>query len=298
MTVSRHFETAHQCEGGMQFLDFLVHLALQEDIGRGDVTTETVVDPSREGEASVFGREPFIVSGSRVFQKVFRFVDPHVRVSSFCSDGDYVEKNKEVFTIRGRLQSLLKAERTALNFLQRLCGIATLTGKMCAAVAGTSCRILDTRKTTPLWRDLEKEAVRHGGGTNHRFGLYDGVLIKDNHIKASGSIGEAIRRARSSAPHTLKIEVEVENLEELEEAIEAGADIVMLDNFSIDDIRRAVEQARGRCLLEVSGGVSLETVGEIAKTGVNFISCGALTHSARSIDLSMEITQVGTYLKL
>jgi nicotinate-nucleotide pyrophosphorylase (carboxylating) len=184
----------------------------------------------------------------------------------------------------------LTGERTALNFAQRLCGIASLTRKMADAIEGTGCRLLDTRKTTPLWRGLEKEAVRHGGGANHRFGLADGVLIKDNHIAAAGGIKEAVRRAHEGAPHTLRIEVEVENLAELDEAISAGADIVLLDNFSLDMLRSAAAIGKGRVTLEASGGVSLETVRAIAETGVDFVSCGALTHSARAIDLTMEFS--------
>jgi nicotinate-nucleotide pyrophosphorylase (carboxylating) len=193
-----------------------------------------------------------------------------------------------VFKLTGAMQALLTGERLALNLLQRLSGVATLTRLMVEAMSGTSCRLLDTRKTTPLWRALEKEAVRHGGGANHRFGLYDGVLIKDNHIAAVGGVREAVQRARQRVSHTLKIEVEVENLQELEIAISAGADVILLDNFSLEDLKTAVAVTSGRCLLEASGGVTLERIRAIAETGVNFISCGALTHSARAIDVSME----------
>ncbi len=186
------------------------------------------------------------------------------------------------------MRALLTGERTALNFAQRLCGVATLTRKMADAIAGTGCRLLDTRKTTPLWRSLEKEAVAHGGGRNHRFGLFDGILIKDNHIAAAGSIGESVRLARENAPHTLRIEIEVETAGQLEEAIAAGADVVLLDNFTLDMLREAVAIAKGRVLLEASGGVNLQTVRAIAETGVDFVSCGALTHSAPAIDLTME----------
>lgn len=273
----------------MDPLDWLVRLALHEDLGHGDVTSETVVDPETTGEALVFGREPFVLSGSKPFRKVFYFMDPAIQVSGLVEDGTRVEANREVFRIKGRLQSILKAERTALNFLQRLCGIATLTRQMVDALGGKPCKVLDTRKTTPLWRAFEKEAVRHGGGVNHRFGLYDGILIKDNHVAACGGVRQAVQKAREGAPHMLKIEVEVENLKDLREAIEAGADIVLLDNFSLDGLREAVRAAAGRCLLEASGGVTLDRIRAIAETGVDLISCGALTHSAKAIDLTMEI---------
>jgi nicotinate-nucleotide pyrophosphorylase (carboxylating) len=273
----------------MELQELLIWLAVQEDLSHGDVTTDAVVDPVIVGEASVFGREPFVLSGSRAFLRVFRFVDSEVHITgSFC-DGDKVPSNVEVFRVRGNLQSILKAERTALNFLQRLCGIATLTSRMVEAMGDVPCRLLDTRKTTPLWRALEKAAVIHGGGRNHRFGLADGVLIKDNHIAACGSVREAVARARRRAPHTLRIEVEVENLDALEEALQAGADVVLLDNFSLEDLRAAVAQAAGRCMLEASGGVTIERIRDMAETGVHLISCGALTHSARAIDLTLEL---------
>lgn len=269
-------------------LDFLIRLAIEEDVGHGDVTTAAVVDADAVGEAVVFGREPFVLSGSVPFTRVFQLLDPEVIIEPTFRDGDEIPANAPAFRIRGRLRSLLTAERTALNFLQRLSGIATLTRRMAEAISGTHCRLLDTRKTTPLWRSLEKSAVSHGGGWSHRFGLSDGILIKDNHIQAAGGVRQALVRARKNAPHTLKIEVEVETLDQLEEALNAGADIVMLDNFSLEMLKDAVDRAQGRCLLEASGGVNPSTVGQIAKTGVHLISCGALTHSARAIDISME----------
>jgi len=269
-------------------LEFLIHLAVQEDVAHGDVTTEAVVDAEAMGSAVVFGREPFVLSGTLAFRQVFQVVDPTVEIEAIHEDGDDVPANEDVFRVRGRLRSLLTAERTALNFVQRLSGIATLTRRMTQAISTCSARLLDTRKTTPLWRTLEKAAVRHGGGCNHRFGLSDGILIKDNHIQAAGGIRKALERARSSAAHTLRVEIEVENLDQLDEALDAGADIVMLDNFSIEMLKAAVERVGDRCLLEASGGVELSTVRQIAETGVHLISCGALTHSARSIDMSME----------
>ena len=271
-------------------IDELFRLALLEDVGSGDATTLSIIPPGLESSAVVFGREPFILSGSKPFRRIFELLDPEIRIECPFPDGDRIEPNVAVFRIEGRVRTLLTGERTALNFAQRLSGIATLTRKMSQAVAGTGCQLLDTRKTTPLWRSLEKEAVRHGGGRNHRFGLSDGILIKDNHIAAAGSIKAAVRRAREGAPHTLRIEIEVESIGQLDEAIAAGADIVLLDNFTLDMLREAVAIGKGRVVLEASGGVSLETVRAIAETGVDFVSCGALTHSARAIDLTMEFS--------
>jgi len=270
--------------------ELLIWLALQEDLGHGDVTTQATVAAGRPGTAVVFGREPLVLSGSQPFRKVFDLIDPAVQVASLFRDGDRIDANVPVFRLEGAMPSLLTGERLALNLLQRLSGIATLTRQMTDAISGTSCRLLDTRKTTPLWRALEKQAVRHGGGTNHRFGLYDGVLIKDNHIAAVGGVREAVRRARQHVAHVLKVEVEVETLQDLEVALEAGADVVLLDNFSLEDLKAAVALTAGRCLLEASGGVTLDRVRAIAETGVDYISCGALTHSARAIDVSMEFT--------
>ena len=274
----------------MDRTELLIWLALQEDLGHGDVTTEATVAAGRPGTAVVFGREPFVLSGSQPFRKVFDLIDPAVQVASLFRDGDRIDANVPVFRLEGAMPSLLTGERLALNLLQRLSGIATLTRQMTDAISGTSCRLLDTRKTTPLWRALEKQAVRHGGGTNHRFGLYDGVLIKDNHIAAVGGVCEAVRRARQHVAHVLKVEVEVETLQDLEVALEAGADVVLLDNFSLEDLKAAVALTAGRCLLEASGGVTLDRVRAIAETGVDYISCGALTHSARAIDVTMEFT--------
>lgn len=274
----------------MEWLDFLLRSAIQEDLGYRDVTSEAVIEADHVGRAVVLGREPFVLSGSHPCQRIFQLVDQDIRIECFFRDGEKIQPDIPVFAIEGRVRSLLSAERTALNLLQRLSGVATLTRQMVEAISGTSCKLLDTRKTTPLWRSLEKQAVRHGGGTNHRFGLSDGVLIKDNHVAAAGGVREAVQRARKSAPHTLKIEVEVESLEQFEEALEAAVDIVLLDNFTIDMMRQAVAVNRGRALLEVSGGVVLKTVRAIAETGVDLISCGALTHSARAIDISMELS--------
>lgn len=274
----------------MIHVDRLIDLALQEDIGHGDMTTEALIDADAKGKALVFGREPFVLSGSEPFRRVFGLLDSSVRVESRFGDGDHVEADVPFFTLEGSMRALLSGERTALNLLQRLCGIATLTRRMADAMKGTSCRLLDTRKTTPLWRALEKAAVRHGGGSNHRFGLFDGVLIKDNHIAASGGVRQAVERARKGSHHLLKVEVEVETIGQLEEALNAGADVILLDNFSLEMLKEAVERNRGRALLEASGGVTLERIPSIAETGVDFVSCGALTHSARAIDITMELS--------
>jgi nicotinate-nucleotide pyrophosphorylase (carboxylating) len=269
--------------------DLLLWLALEEDLGHGDVTTEATVDPELKSRAVVKSHEPFVLSGTYPFRRIFELLDPSVRVTSELADGEHVEAETPVFYVEGRVRTLLTGERTALNLLQRLCGIATATRRMAEALAGAPCKLLDTRKTVPLWRCFEKDAVRHGGGHNHRFNLADGVLIKDNHVQVAGGVGEAVRRAKARVPHTLKVEVEVETLEELEEALEAGADVVLLDNFSLELLGRAVRANRGRALLEASGGINVDTVRAVAETGVDLVSCGALTHSARAVDLHMEM---------
>lgn len=274
--------------------DLLLWSALQEDLGPGDLTTAAVVPPATRGRAVVFAREPFVLSGAETFRRVFELLDPAVTVEAFFQDGAQIQPEIPVFRVTGAASTLLTGERTALNFLQRLCGIATVTRQLVEALAGLPCRLLDTRKTTPLWRTLEKQAVRDGGGGNHRFGLFDGVLIKDNHIVAAGGIREAIERARRQIPHTLKIEVEVDRLEQFEVALQAGAEVILLDNFSLEMLREAVRRNAGRALLEASGGVGPATVRAIAATGVDLISCGALTHSARAIDLTMEMEFAGS----
>ncbi|MGC9195297.1 MAG: carboxylating nicotinate-nucleotide diphosphorylase [Syntrophobacteraceae bacterium] len=272
--------------------DKLLELALCEDIGSGDVTTRATIAADLKGSAVVFGREPFVLSGSKPFQRIFELLDPEIRVECLFPDGAKIGPDVCVFRIMGRVRTLLTGERTALNLVQRLSGIATMTRKMVEAIGDSHCRLLDTRKTSPLWRSLEKEAVVHGGGKNHRFGLCDGILIKDNHIAAAGGVAQSVRLARENGAHSLRVEVEVENIGQLREALEAGADIVLLDNFSPDKLREAVAVASGRVLLEASGGVNLKSVGAIAQTGVDFVSCGAITHSARAIDLTMEFSSL------
>lgn len=272
-------------------LDTLIDLALAEDVGGGDVTSVTTVPADARANGTLLAKTAGVVSGLAAARAVFQRVDPTVRFTPLLADGTAVEPMTAIATVAGPARSILAAERLALNLLQHLSGVATLTARYVAAVAGTRARIVDTRKTTPGMRILEKAAVRHGGAANHRFGLSDGVLIKDNHLAAVGGphrVAEAVARARAGAPHTLRIEVEVTTLEELAQALEAGADIVMLDNMDVATMREAVARAAGRALLEASGGVSLAAVAEIAATGVDLISVGALTHSAPALDISLD----------
>ena len=267
--------------------DETVLRALKEDLGSGDVTTRITVAPEKRARAELLAKEDLVLAGLDVARRAFALVDPETAFISSCADGDEIRKGTVFVRVEGRAVSLLEAERVALNFLQRLCGIATLTRRFVAEVAGTKASITDTRKTTPGLRSMEKYAVRVGGGRNHRFSLADGVLIKENHSRAAGGIGEAVRRARAGAPHPLKIEVEVSTLEEVAEAVEAKADILLLDNMDVQRVRESVALVNGRALLEVSGGMSLDTVRTFAQTGIDIISVGALTHSARAMDISM-----------
>ena len=264
--------------------------ALAEDLGdAGDVTSRACVPLSQEGTARIEAREAGVLYGLEVVEEVFLQTCPDARFHWDTRDGEAFPAGRVIGSIQGATRELLTAERTALNFLQRLSGIATLTRRYVQAVAGTRVVILDTRKTTPGLRLLEKAAVRAGGGRNHRFGLADGVLIKDNHLAAAGGLRPAVEAVRASAHHLLKIEVEVTSLAELEEALAAGAEAVLLDNMTVGEMAEAVQRAHGQVLLEASGGVSLETVGAIARTGVDFISVGKLTHSAPALDLSLEL---------
>ncbi|RLC07452.1 MAG: carboxylating nicotinate-nucleotide diphosphorylase [Deltaproteobacteria bacterium] len=269
--------------------DELIRIALEEDIGPGDVTTDALIEPDLEGEATIFAKESLVLAGLKLAQRVFLTLDADMSFEEAFEDGNRVKRGDEVLRARGKLHALLAGERTALNFLQHLSGIATLTRQFVDHAGTVSVRLTDTRKTTPGWRVLEKYAVRVGGGHNHRFGLYDGILIKDNHIKACGGITEAVRRARNKHRYLLRIEVEVTNLEEVEEALANGVDVIMLDNMRPHEIRKAVKLVDGHALVEVSGGVALDTVAELASTGVDIISIGALTHSARAVDISMNI---------
>ena len=275
---------------GMSYnIQGIIETALREDIGAGDITTTATVDKKAEGSAEIIVKEGLIVAGILIAEAVFKTVDAGIAFKAFVKDGESVKKGKTIARISGRLSSLLAGERVALNFLQRLSGIATLTSCFVAKVKGYRAKILDTRKTTPGLRILEKYAVRMGGGFNHRFGLCDGILIKDNHIAAVGSITEAVLRARENIPHNMLIEVEAKNLDEVRGAILAGADVIMLDNMKPAVMKQAVKIIGKKALIEASGGVNLQNVMVIAKTGVDFISVGALTHSARAVDISMEV---------
>ena len=270
-------------------IDDLILKALKEDIGTGDVTSEALIDANHQSRARITAKQDVVIAGNLVSARVFNLLDPAIEYHASVEEGSRLTYGELVAEISGYSSALMKAERTALNFLQRLSGIATLTNRFVEAVAGTKAKIVDTRKTTPGFRILEKYAVRMGGGNNHRIGLFDGILIKDNHIALSGGITEAVARARRNASHFLKVEVEVKSIDEVKEALSANADIIMLDNMSIEQIREAVTLIGDNAFIEVSGGVDLNTVTEIAKSGVDIISCGALTHSAPAADLSMTI---------
>jgi nicotinate-nucleotide pyrophosphorylase (carboxylating) len=275
----------------MDFLDRLIALALEEDLGAaGDVTTSALVPEDALGRAELIAKEDLVLSGLQAFARVFQHVDPEVRVERLVDDGEEVRAPRAVAELRGRLRSLLIGERTALNLIQRTCGIATFARRAAERVKGTGLKVLDTRKTSPGMRALAKQAVRDGGAHNHRFGLFDGVLIKDNHLAAvGGSVREALRRAKERSPRLVKIEIEVTSLEQLDEVLAEGADLVMLDNMSDDQIREAVRRAAGRVQIEISGGVTLERLSTLARIGADFVSVGALTHAARAMDLSLEI---------
>ncbi len=271
-------------------IDDLIGRALAEDIGLGDVTTAATVRPDARGRARITVKEDEMVfCGGPLIAPIMERCGAQARVARLAAEGAALHRGEVAAEMEGLLAGLLTGERTALNFLQLMSGIATKTAQFVRAAAGTGARVVDTRKTHPGLRAVEKYAVRVGGGFNHRYALDSGVLIKDNHIAAAGSVEAAIRLARAAAPHTLKIEVECETLAQLEEAIAAGADLILLDNMNLDHIRRAGQIAAGRVQLEVSGNVTLATVGEIARTGVDLISIGELTHSVRAADLSMRI---------
>jgi nicotinate-nucleotide pyrophosphorylase (carboxylating) len=277
----------------MDSLAEIVRLALAEDVGTGDITTLTTVASDRQASGVFLAKAGGVLSGTAAAQNVFAQVDPAVAFVPRILDGSRFEPGAHLATVRGPARGILTGERVALNFLQRLSGVATATARYVEAVSGTNARIIDTRKTTPGMRLLEKAAVRHGGGFNHRVGLSDGVLIKDNHLAAIGTndrIRRAIEAARLHAPHTLKIEVEVTTLDEVAEALQAEADVIMLDNMDLPTLREAVRLIDGRALIEASGGITLESVSDVAATGVDLISVGALTHSSPALDISLEIS--------
>jgi nicotinate-nucleotide pyrophosphorylase (carboxylating) len=272
----------------MQFeIERIVRTALAEDIGLGDVTTEVTIARDSTMHAELVAKEDFTLAGIDVAEVVFRTLDHDVRFEKIFVDGQSVRKGEVIAWLKGKASVLLQGERVALNLLQRMSGIASLTAQYVAEVKGTSSKIVDTRKTVPGLRALDKYSVRMGGGRNHRIGLFDGVLIKENHIAAAGGISAAIGSAKEKLPHTLKIEVETQTMAEVEEALQAGADIIMLDNMSLAEMSQGVELIAGRALVEASGGVNLERVRDIADTGVDIISVGALTHSVSAADISM-----------
>ena len=271
----------------------LIDQAMAEDLGQGDVTTEALIPKAQQGRASIIAKARGIIAGVEVAKQVFLKADPELKLAILIEDGTEVKPGDIVTKIEGRVASILKAERIALNFLQRLSGIASETSHYVQAVKGLPVQITDTRKTTPGLRTLEKYAVRVGGGKNHRMHLGDGILIKDNHLAALRrqglSIKEIVTKARQKASPKLKIEVEVKTPQEAVEAAEAGADIIMLDNIGLEDMRQAVQLIRGRALIEASGGITLDRVRAVAETGVDLISIGALTHSAKALDISLEL---------
>lgn len=266
----------------------LIRQALAEDIGDLDITTAATISPESESRAELVAKGPFVVAGLPFAAEVFRAVDRSVKFEPLVEEGRKVARSTVLARVSGKTASLLQGERVALNILQRLCGIATLSAKFASKVRGLRCVVLDTRKTTPGMRFMEKYAVRAGGCSNHRMGLYDGILIKDNHIRAAGSIRKAVGLARKAAKRGMKVEVEAASLEQVGEALEAGADVIMLDNMPVEEMKKAVRMARGKARLEASGNVTLRNVRQIAETGVDYVSVGALTHSAPAADISMK----------
>jgi len=272
-------------------VDKIIEQALLEDIGTGDITTESIIPSNLKAKGIIKTSDEGVVAGLYIARLVFQKLDSENTFQEKIIDGTKITQGKLLAEITGSARTILKGERVALNFLQRMSGIATITSKFCQEVKDLPIRIVDTRKTTPGLRVLEKYAVRIGGGYNHRFGLYDAVLIKDNHIATAGGIKPAVNSVRKQISHTVKIEVEVENLSQLQEALEMRVDVIMLDNMNLNVMKKAVKTAKGKVLLEASGRVTLENVREIAQTGVDLISIGALTHSVKSLDISMEISK-------
>ena len=262
--------------------------ALREDISSEDVTTNAVMPTAIPGTVDLLCKEDGVIAGLPIFARVFALLDPEVKVTFFCQEGDAVSKGQRLAVVQGDIRVLLSGERVALNFLQRMSGIATYTRAVADRLKGARTKLLDTRKTTPNLRLLEKYAVRVGGGHNHRFNLSDGVLLKDNHIAAAGGVKEAVAMAKAYAPFVRKIEVEVENLDMVRQAVEAGADIIMLDNMTHEEMKEALSLIQGRAETECSGNVTLDNVAALADLGVDYISCGALTHSAPILDLSLK----------
>ncbi|MFV0398478.1 MAG: carboxylating nicotinate-nucleotide diphosphorylase [Bacteroidales bacterium] len=275
-----------------ELIDQLIDIAFSEDIGDGDHTTLSSIPPSALGMAKLLVKEEGVIAGIEIAKRIFNRLDPSLAVTQFINDGEEVRVGDVVFVVSGKVQSLLQAERLVLNVMQRMSGVATVTRRYAKALEGTKTRVLDTRKTTPGMRMLEKEAVRLGGGTNHRIGLFDMILLKDNHVDFAGGIPNAIKRAQEYLKEKgkdLKIEIEVRNFEELDQAIQTGGiDRIMLDNFTPYQTREAVQRINGRYETESSGGITFDTLREYAECGVDFISVGALTHSVKSLDLSLK----------
>ena len=268
--------------------DELILQALREDITSEDITTNSVMPHYQAGEVDLICKQDGVIAGLEVFKRVFELLDPTTEVTFTCKDGDTVKKGENIGLVRGDIRVLLSGERTALNYLQRMSGIATYTREIADLLKGTKTKLLDTRKTTPNMRIFEKYSVKVGGGYNHHYNLSDGILLKDNHIGAAGGVKEAVRMAKEYAPFVRKIEIEVENLDMLKEALEAGADIIMLDNMTVEDMKKAVELCRGKAETECSGNVTRENVARLVDIGVDYISSGALTHSSPILDLSLK----------
>jgi nicotinate-nucleotide pyrophosphorylase (carboxylating) len=273
----------------MNSTQHLITIALKEDISSGDITTDNLVDPDLDGKGVIIAKEPLVIAGLDVAGQVFKHLNAKVRFIPLYRDGDFVKQGDTIATVEGNLRALLSGERTALNFLQRLSGIATCVRSYVDELKNKRVRLVDTRKTTPGWRVLEKYAVKVGGAHNHRMGLYDGVLIKDNHIAACGGIHQAIDRIRTRVSHLVKIEVEVSTLDQVKDALKAGAEVIMLDNMSMGQIKEAVAFINKKALVEVSGNVTKSGLNSLADAGVDIISVGALTHSAGCVDMSMRI---------
>jgi len=279
-------DNIHETMPGIQKL---IEMALMEDVGTGDITTDNLVSPDQKGKGIIVAKEQLVIAGIDIAHQVFTRLDGDISFRPSASDGDVLNPGDTAAEIEGRLSSLLKGERTALNFVQRLSGIATHVKSFVDLLENKTVRLVDTRKTTPGWRVLEKYAVRVGGAFNHRTGLFDGVLIKDNHIKACGGIKNAVTRIRKNISHLVKIEVEVTDMDEVKEALETETDVIMLDNMGLEEIRKAVKLINGKAVVEVSGMVTKKDLNALAETGVDIISAGALTHSAKAVDLSMRI---------
>lgn len=273
-------------------LDKIINQALEEDLAWGDITTEGTVPSTKKSSANLVAKQDGIICGLDVFERVMKIVDNQTSVIKNFNDGDSIKKGDKIAQIKGFSKSILSAERVALNLLQHMSGIATQTANIVSKLINTNVKIADTRKTTPNLRVLEKYAVRVGGGTNHRFNLADGVLIKDNHINAAGSITNAVNSAKAYIPHTVKIEVETENLEQVQEALDCGADIIMLDNMDIATMRKAVDLINKRAITEASGNMGEKDLIEVASTGVDIISIGALTHSVKAMDISLKFSNI------